>query len=80
MVRQTLILITLLAAGCADTGNSGSGSKTGTLGTASQMGSSNQLGDSSQVNVNRVNTVPQDGENASVGGANGQTVQPVHQK
>lgn len=79
-MKWTLLLLTLFVAGCTDSGTSDSPRQTGTVGTPSQMGAENQMGDSSQNNVNRVNTMPQDGENASVGGANGQTVQPTHQK
>lgn len=63
-MKRTLLLLAVLEAGCADADRSDSPTRTGTVGTPSQRGSENQLGDPSQVNVNRINTMPQDGENA----------------
>jgi hypothetical protein len=75
-MQMASLLIVLLLAGCEDSIHSDSHLRSGTSGTPSQVAAENQTGDSSQVNVNRVGTMPQDGENAAVGGSNGDGVRP----
>ena len=76
-MKYAMMLMLLLAAGCYDSLESNAPTRNGTNGTASQMGAQNQLSDPSQNNVNRVETMPQDGENAAVGGANGALERPA---